>query len=140
MRPSISGSRAANSARAAFSPRPTSGLLEARTARALDNINTSEEYLEARGALQGVPSAAAAPQQLTVQYFALLRDQAGRREERIDTASRTPRELYEELRVRHSFGLKAEQLRVAINDEFGEWTDPLKSGDVIAFLPPVAGG
>ena len=115
-------------------------LLEARSARALDNINTSEEYLEARGALLGVSATAAAPQALTVQYFALLRDQAGRREERVDSASRTPRELYEELRVRHSFGLRAEQLRVAINDEFGEWAQPLKSGDVIAFLPPVAGG
>ncbi|HEX9138838.1 MAG TPA: NTP transferase domain-containing protein [Steroidobacteraceae bacterium] len=115
-------------------------LLDARAARALDNINTSEEYLEARGALLGGGSAAATPQALTVQYFALLRDQAGRREERLDTASRTPRELYEELRIRHSFGLRAEQLRVAINDEFGEWTQPLKSGDVIAFLPPVAGG
>ncbi len=42
-------------------------LLEARTVRALDNINTSEEYLEARGALLGVPTAAAAAQALTVQ-------------------------------------------------------------------------
>jgi molybdopterin converting factor small subunit len=48
--------------------------------------------------------------------------------------------LYEELRVRHGLKLAPEQLRVAINEEFGEWSQPLASGDTIVFLPPVAGG
>jgi molybdopterin converting factor small subunit len=31
-------------------------------------------------------------------------------------------------------------LRVAINSEFGDWTAPLKDGDAVVFIPPVAGG
>jgi molybdopterin converting factor small subunit len=31
-------------------------------------------------------------------------------------------------------------LRVAINAEFGEWSQPLKAGDAVVFIPPVAGG
>ncbi|MGH8205684.1 MAG: MoaD/ThiS family protein [Steroidobacteraceae bacterium] len=31
-------------------------------------------------------------------------------------------------------------MRVAINDEFGDWRESLSEGDTIAFLPPVAGG
>jgi molybdopterin converting factor small subunit len=31
-------------------------------------------------------------------------------------------------------------LRVAVNTEFGEWSQPLKAGDAVVFVPPVAGG
>jgi molybdopterin converting factor small subunit len=31
-------------------------------------------------------------------------------------------------------------LRVAVNDEFRDWTVPLASGDRVVFIPPVAGG
>ena len=27
-----------------------------------------------------------------------------------------------------------------VNDEFGDWSQPLKDGDTVVFLPPVAGG
>ena len=42
---------------------------------------------------------------ITVQYYALLREQAGRREEALATAARTPRELYAELAGRYPFTL-----------------------------------
>jgi len=78
--------------------------------------------------------------EIRVQYFALLREQAGRSDEVLTTAARDPRELYAELRARYPFTLPPEMLRVAINAEFGEWSHPLKAGDAVVFIPPVAGG
>ncbi|HUN24973.1 MAG TPA: NTP transferase domain-containing protein [Steroidobacteraceae bacterium] len=124
-------------------------LLEQPNPRALDNINTPEEYgavieslhggprLEAVG---GAPGAARAARRVKVQYYALLREQAGRSEEMVETRARTPRELYEELRRRHPFSLAPEVLRVAVNAEFGEWSQALGEGDAVVFIPPVAGG
>jgi molybdopterin converting factor subunit 1 len=83
---------------------------------------------------------ATAPRRIEVQYFALLREQAGRARESLETTARTPAELYAELQARHGFSLPADMLRVAVNDEFGEWTQPLVAGDSIVFIPPVAGG
>jgi molybdopterin converting factor subunit 1 len=77
---------------------------------------------------------------IRVQYYALLREQAGRSDETVTTGAGTPRELYAELRARYPFTLPAEMLRVAVNSEFGEWTQPLKAGDSVVFIPPVAGG
>jgi molybdopterin converting factor subunit 1 len=81
-----------------------------------------------------------APRQIRVQYYALLREQAGRSEEILRTAAPTAHELYAELAGRYPFTLPAQMLRVAINAEFGEWTQPLNEGDVVVFIPPVAGG
>jgi molybdopterin-guanine dinucleotide biosynthesis protein A len=77
---------------------------------------------------------------LRVQYYAILREQAGRSEETLDTTAATPAELYEELRRRHPFQLAAAQLKVALNSEFSDWQTPLKHGDTVVFIPPVAGG
>ena len=81
-----------------------------------------------------------ATRQIKVQYYALLREQAGRSEEDLVTSARTPRELYEELRRRHPFSLAPEMLRVAVNAEFSDWSQPLDEGDAVVFIPPVAGG
>jgi molybdopterin converting factor small subunit len=69
-----------------------------------------------------------------------LREQAGRSGETVSTRSRDARELYEELRMVHGLKLRPEQLRVAINEEFADWSQTLAEGDSVAFLPPVAGG
>ncbi|GAC1456711.1 MAG: hypothetical protein PVS2B3_04120 [Steroidobacteraceae bacterium] len=106
-------------------------LLDEPNPRALDNINTPPEY-------QAVT--AAHPKHITVQYYALLREQAGRRDETLTTSAPTPRELYAELAARHPFSLAADVLRVAINSEFAEWSAPLRDGDAVVFIPPVAGG
>ncbi len=105
--------------------------------RALDNANTPEEYASAMSALGEAP---ATTRRVTVQYFALLREQAGRSSEALVTSARTPRELYGELAARYPFSLDAALLRVAINSEFGDWSAPLKDGDAVVFIPPVAGG
>jgi molybdopterin-guanine dinucleotide biosynthesis protein A len=107
-------------------------LLEQPNPRALDNVNTLAEYAQAMSSLAEV--------QIRVQYFALLREQAGRSDETLLTRSRTPRELYAELSARYPFTLPADMLRVAVNAEFGDWSQPLKPGDAVVFIPPVAGG
>ena len=113
-------------------------LLELKAPAALDNINTPEEYRQARARLGG--EAPRVPQPLKVRYFALLREQAGRGEESLESAAATPRELYAELQARRGLKLAPEFLRVAVNDDFGSWSQALQAGDTVAFLPPVAGG
>lgn len=77
---------------------------------------------------------------VTVQYFAILREQRGLTEEKLATGATTPTALYDELRGRHKFTLPADRVRAAVNDEFVSATATLRDGDRIVFIPPVAGG
>jgi molybdopterin-guanine dinucleotide biosynthesis protein A len=113
-------------------------LLEEPNPRALDNVNTPEEYGSAMSTF--TPATERKSKKIRVQYFALLREQAGRSDESIVTTASTPRELYDELKARYPFSLAPEMLRVAVNTEFGDWTQPLSDGDAVVFIPPVAGG
>jgi molybdenum cofactor guanylyltransferase len=113
-------------------------LLELVNARALDNVNTPAEYAAAQ--LNGEALAPTPARRVRVRYFALLREQAGRGAEELETSAQTALELYQELRHRRGLGLDPERLRVAVNDEFGDWGTRLAEGDTVAFLPPVAGG
>jgi molybdopterin converting factor subunit 1 len=139
-------------------------LLDLPDARALDNVNTADEYRTTvteigaghpttapasasaeNAAASGARHEKAAPSEakartLRVQYYAILREQAGRSEETLDTTAATPAELYNELRQRHPFQLTAAQLKVALNSEFSDWHTPLRHGDTVVFIPPVAGG
>jgi len=112
-------------------------LLDLPENQALDNVNTVEEFAAATGALQ--PQAKVA-KTVRIQYYAILREQAGRSEETLDTSAGTPAELYAELQQRHPFQLTSAQLKVALNSEFSDWQTPLKHGDTVVFIPPVAGG
>ena len=77
---------------------------------------------------------------ITIRYFAILREQAGKSAESIATNATTPDALYTELKARYPFTLSVEQLKVAVNTEFCDWQAPLKDGDTVVFIPPVAGG
>ena len=77
---------------------------------------------------------------LQLQYFAIFREQAEKRNETVLSNATTAAELYAELQQRHGFNLPASQIKVAINNEFCDWNHQLKSGDTVAFIPPVAGG
>jgi len=112
-------------------------LLDLPELQALDNVNTVEEFGLATAALR--PQAKVA-KTVRIQYYAILREQAGRSEETLDTSAGTPAELYAELRQRHPFQLTSAQLKVALNSEFSDWQTPLKHGDTVVFIPPVAGG
>jgi molybdopterin-guanine dinucleotide biosynthesis protein A len=112
-------------------------LLELRDRRALDNINTPDEYREA---LRSFDAEASAAMQLKIQYYALMREQAGRSDETLETTASTPADLYSELKARYGFTLTREQLKVAVNSEFASWSHKLAAGDSVVFIPPVAGG
>ena len=75
-----------------------------------------------------------------VQYYAVLREQAGLSHERVTTSAPTVAALYEELRARHGLSLGRAQLRVAIDGEFADWGAALAEGARVVFIPPVAGG
>jgi sulfur-carrier protein len=77
---------------------------------------------------------------IVVQYFAVLREQAGCGEERVETSAASASELYAELAARHGFSLPQRLLKVAVNDDFALWGQALVEGDRVVFIPPVAGG
>jgi len=73
---------------------------------------------------------------ITLKYFASLREAKGCSEEVRETKAATPADLLREL----NFPIAREHLRVAVNDEFTDWDKGLKDGDIVTFVPPVAGG
>jgi molybdopterin synthase sulfur carrier subunit len=78
-----------------------------------------------------------------VLYFAALRDAVGTGEEALDLSPevRTVDDLCERLATLHSaYGEARAQVRVAHNDAFATGAEALADGDVVALLPPVAGG
>lgn len=75
-----------------------------------------------------------------LRYYALLREQAGRSAETVESPARTPAELYAELAARHGFRLAQTQVQVAVNSTFADWNRALAEGDEVVFIPPVAGG
>jgi molybdopterin-guanine dinucleotide biosynthesis protein A len=112
-------------------------LLDQPNPQSLDNVNTPADLAAAASSTR---ASNAAPRELRVQYYALLREQAGRRDEAVVTRAATPRELFNELAARHRFTLGTEHLKVAVNTEFADWSRPLTAGDTVVFIPPVAGG
>ena len=77
---------------------------------------------------------------IQVQYFAILREQAGHSQENLESSASTPRELYAELAAKYDFHLSLDQVKVSINENFQPMDTPLKCGDTVVFIPPVAGG
>ena len=118
-----------------FLIRHAAHLIDPLDQHALDNVNTPEEYSQAAAALES-----SAPMQLKIQYYALMREQAGRSEETLETSAATPADLYTELTARYGFTLSREQLKVAVNSEFSDWSRKLAANDAVVFIPPVAGG
>ncbi len=75
-----------------------------------------------------------------IYYFSILKDESKSTEEIIQTTANTPSDLYDELCQKHQFSLPKNTVKVAINDEFKDWSTLLKNEDVIVFIPPVSGG
>lgn len=78
--------------------------------------------------------------ELTILYFAHLRDQRGLDSERITSTAGTARDLYRELMQRHGLTLPERTLLVAVNEAMVRWDAPLADGDTVVFMPPVSGG
>ena len=78
--------------------------------------------------------------QIEIDFFAVLREQAGRNHESIQTDAENPAQLYAQLCEQYGFDLNQRRLKVAINDEFCDWSSHLSEGDRVVFIAPVAGG
>ncbi|MFZ5892242.1 MAG: molybdopterin converting factor subunit 1 [Myxococcota bacterium] len=80
---------------------------------------------------------------LTVLYFAKARDLAGTGEERVQFSAEPPtlRALMQHLTALHpQLSGALERMRVARNEAFAELDELTAENDVIALIPPVAGG
>lgn len=82
--------------------------------------------------------------QITVRYFASLREAMGTGSEALQTQATTVGALREELRARHATAQQAlapeKPVRMALNQDMCSADAPLKAGDEVAFFPPVTGG
>jgi len=102
----------------------------------LANTNTEADLIEIRARLEQNTSV----KNITVSYFAQLRELTGISNEPIKTDSKTPAGLFEEIRAKHQLTCKRKGMMVAVNNNFTDWTHQLTDGDEVVFIPPVAGG
>jgi len=77
---------------------------------------------------------------ITVRYFAIFREQAGRDEESVTLDVETAGDVFEQLRDRHKSAEPQGHCKVAINDEMADWNTAVNDGDTVLLFPPVAGG
>lgn len=78
---------------------------------------------------------------ITVLYFAAVRDLVGESEEQLTLEVRSVRELAEHLVDRYpALAGRLGAVRFAKNEAFATMEDALADGDVVALIPPVAGG
>lgn len=71
--------------------------------------------------------------------FAQLRDQIGKQEIYIDIEGKTVKELKEMLKRSYSLD-ELDSVMIAINEEFVSDEEIIRTGDIIALIPPVSGG
>ena len=78
---------------------------------------------------------------IKIKYFASLREKSQKSEDLLElTTMKNLSEIYEELREKYHFPLTANEIKFAVNNEYVEAHYQLKEHDVVAFIPPVAGG
>jgi len=80
------------------------------------------------------------PKRLTVRYFAMFREHAGRDEEIVESRAATAADLFADLKDRHGSNEPLAHCKVAVNDQLVGWDAPLSDGDIVLLFPPVAGG
>ena len=82
--------------------------------------------------------------QITVRYFASIREAMGTGSESLQTAAATVGALRAELMAKSEAAAHAlaegKAVRMALNQDMCEADTALKNGDEVAFFPPVTGG
>jgi len=82
-----------------------------------------------------------AEMKIRILYFAAVAELVGRREEEREVAAATVGDLAAELEGAHeSLRGRLAKVRFAVNESFAHPSDALSEGDVVAVIPPVAGG
>ena len=102
----------------------------------LTNTNTKADLIEIRARLEQKTSV----KNITISYFAQLRELTGTSKETLKTESETPAGLFEEIREKHRLTCKRKGMMVAVNNNFTDWSHRLVDGEEVVFIPPVAGG
>lgn len=81
---------------------------------------------------------------ITVRYFASIREAMGTSSESLTTTATTVGALREKLMARSEAAASAlahgKAVRMALNQEMCQGDAALKAGDEVAFFPPVTGG
>ena len=82
--------------------------------------------------------------QITVRYFASIREAMGNGSESLQTAAATVGALRAELMGKSEAAAQAlaegKAVRMALNQDMCDGAAALKNGDEVAFFPPVTGG
>lgn len=79
---------------------------------------------------------------VTIKYFAMLRESAGRDHEVVtmSDSGTSPAQVYDDAAARHGLTLDRSIVRPAVNGRYVAWDSPLSDGDEVVFIPPVSGG
>ncbi len=77
---------------------------------------------------------------MKIRYFALLKDHIKKSEEEFSESFSTPLEAFNFIKKKYNLPLEANQIRIAVNDEFANLESKISENDVLVFIPPVAGG
>ena len=82
------------------------------------------------------------PIRVKVLYFGQAREAAGKKEEEfsLPSASSVRALVSRSAKAHHELRGMHGAMRIAVNEEIAGEGDRLADGDVVAFLPPVAGG
>ncbi len=74
-------------------------------------------------------------------FFAVLRDIVGKSEADVEVPDGTrAADLWQSLRAEHAQLAAYAQPMTAVNESYVRADSPLRDGDEVAFIPPVAGG
>lgn len=75
---------------------------------------------------------------INILCFAHLKEQIGKEQLEVASNELTVEELLSELREKYS--IETDKLIVAVNEEYADSDDVVRSGDTVALIPPVSGG
>jgi len=77
---------------------------------------------------------------ISLTYYAFLKENRGLEEESLTTSAETAGDLFEELCEKYGFRVPKEGMKVSVNDHFTAWDTKLKGDDHVVFIPPISGG
>lgn len=75
---------------------------------------------------------------ITVKCFASIEEQVGKHTLEFDYEKATVSTIIDTMKQRYSVSL--DSVMIAVNEEYASVETEVKTGDVIAFIPPVSGG
>lgn len=77
----------------------------------------------------------------TLLHFAIFQEKAGKNEEtRLLSDNLTTKMLFEQVCNELELDSAHTPVRVSVNHTFADWEQNIDAGDIVAFIPPVAGG